>query len=67
MLHSIEDTAKRRLTERLDIQAAMNIMKSRGYQIEEIIGEITKIFYVDLDEFNHVLMSYDVIETDQAA
>ena len=55
------------MTERLDIQAAINIMKSRGYQIEEIIGEITKIFYVDLDEFNHVLMSYDVIETDQAA
>jgi hypothetical protein len=57
MLHFVEDTSKRRLTDRVDILAAVNILRTRGYRTEEIIVEMTKVFYVDLDEFNEVLKS----------
>lgn len=57
MLHFVEDTSKRRLTDRVDILTAVNILRTRGYRTEEIILEMTKIFYVDLDEFNEVLKS----------
>lgn len=57
MLHFVEDTSKRRLTDRVDILTAVNILRTRGYRTEEIIVEITKVFYVDLDEFNEVLKS----------
>ena len=67
MLDCVEDTSKRRLTERFDILAAINIMRSRGCRVEEIIIEITKVFYVDLDEFNDVLRSDEVLRVDQAA
>lgn len=57
MLHFVEDTSKRRLTDRVDILTAVNILRTRGYRTEEIIMEMTKVFYVDLDEFNEVLKS----------
>ena len=57
MLHFVEDTSKRRLTDRVDILTAVNILRTRGYRTEEIIVEMTKLFYVDLDEFNEVLKS----------
>ncbi len=57
MLHFVEDTSKRRLTDRVDILTAVNILRTRGYRTEEIIVEMTKVFYVDLDEFNEVLKS----------
>ncbi len=52
---SIDDCAKRRLTERVDIVTAVNILESRGVSRDNLIVEMTKIFYVDLDEFNRVL------------
>lgn len=52
-----EDHQKRRLTERADIMTAINILKSQGYDHDEIIAEITKVFYVDLDTYNEVLMA----------
>jgi hypothetical protein len=55
MLHAIDDCAKRRLTERVDILTAINILKSRGYDEEQLVSEITKIFYVDLDEYNEII------------
>ena len=51
----VEDHQKRRLTERVDIITAINILRSQGYQPDELIGEITKVFYVDLDAFNEVI------------
>jgi hypothetical protein len=51
----VEDYQKRRLTERVDIMTAINILKSRGYEQDELIGEITKVFYVDLDAYNEVV------------
>lgn len=53
----VEDYQKRRLTERVDIMTAINILKSRGYGHDELIEEITKVFYVDLDAFNEVVMA----------
>ncbi|TIX06907.1 MAG: hypothetical protein E5V44_12910, partial [Mesorhizobium sp.] len=45
----VEDYQKRRLTERVDIITAINILRSQGYDRDELIGEMTKVFYVDLD------------------
>lgn len=51
----LEDYQKRRLTERVDILTAVNILKSRGYDGEELVTEITRVFYVDLDAYNEVV------------
>jgi len=55
MNHHVEDTAKQRLTDRPDIMAAINILRSEGYDHEELIREITRIFYIDLDEYNDIV------------
>ncbi|MBW8908308.1 hypothetical protein AB6802_14000 [Mesorhizobium sp. RCC_202] len=51
----VEDYQKRRLTERVDIMTAINILMSQGFDEDDLLDEITKVFYVDLDAF------YDVI------
>lgn len=53
----VEDYQKRRLTEPADIMTAINILKSQGYDHDELIAEITKVFYVDLDTYNEVVMA----------
>ncbi len=55
MEFAIDDCSKRRLVERDDIVTAVNILRSRGVDLEDLIVEISRIFYVDLDEFNEVL------------
>lgn len=50
-----EDYQKRRLTDRVDILTAINILKSQGYEDDEMIREITRVFYVDLDAYNEVV------------
>ena len=51
----VEDYQKRRLTERVDIMTAINILMSQGYDEDDLIGAMTKVFYVDLDAFNDVI------------
>lgn len=51
----LEDYQKRRLTERVDILTAVNILKSQGYGDDELITEIIRVFYVDLDTYNEVV------------
>ena len=51
----IEDYQKRRLTERIDILTAVNILKSQGYDDEDLIMEIIRVFYVDLDTYNEII------------
>lgn len=53
----VEDYQKRRLTERVDIITAINILRSQGYDHDELIEEITKVFYVDLDTFNEIVLA----------
>lgn len=55
MDHYAEDNTKQRLTDRLDIIMAINILRGQGYDHDELIREITRIFYIDLDEFNAVV------------
>lgn len=55
MDHYIEDDFKKRLIDRLDIIMAVNILRKQGYDQEELIREITRIFYIDLDEYNEVV------------
>ncbi|WP_421912910.1 hypothetical protein [Mesorhizobium sp.] len=55
MEHFVEDHQKRRLTERVDIMTAINILRSQGYDQDEVIEEMTKVFYVDLDAYNEVV------------
>ncbi len=54
MLIATDDCAKRRLTEPLEILTAVSILQSRGVRRDDMILEMSKIFYVDLDEFNRV-------------
>lgn len=51
----LEDHQKRRLTDRFDILTAINILKSQGYDDDELIREIIRVFYVDLDTYEEVL------------
>jgi hypothetical protein len=55
MDHYVEDNAKQRLIDRYDILTAINILRSQGYDHDDLILEITRIFYVDLDEFNEIV------------
>jgi hypothetical protein len=50
-----EDYQKQRLTERFDMLTAINILKSQGYEEEDLIREIIRVFYVDLDTYNDVV------------
>lgn len=51
----LDDCQKPRLTEHVDILTAVNIFRARGYQDDELISEITRLFYVDLDAYNEVM------------
>lgn len=51
----VEDYQKRRLIERVDIMTAVNILKSRGYDNDDLIKEIIRVFYVDLDTYNDIV------------
>lgn len=53
----VEDYQKRRLTERVDILTAVNILRSQGYDDDELIAEIIRVFYVDLDTYNEIVMA----------
>jgi len=55
MERHFEDYQKRRLTERFDILTAINILKSQGYDDDDLIREIIRVFYVDLDTYNEVV------------
>lgn len=55
MQNIVDDCHKPRLTERVDIFTAVTILRSRGYDPDDLIAEITRLFYVDLDEYNDIL------------
>lgn len=57
MYRALEDHAKQRLTERKDILTAVGILSAEGIDVDDMLNEMTKLFYVDLDEYN------DVVET----
>jgi hypothetical protein len=56
MEHFVEDNSKRRLTDRVEIITAINILREQGYDNDDLVREITRIFYVDLDTYNEILV-----------
>ena len=57
MHHVSTETIKPRLVERTDIARAINLLRMRGCDREQLLEEITRLFFVDLDEFNQVIES----------
>ncbi len=57
MDHFVEDNSKRRLVDRVEIITAINILREQGYDNDELVREITRIFYVDLDTYNEILVA----------
>lgn len=55
MYQPLDDHAKRRLVERNDIVTAVGILRAEGFEVDELLREMTKLFYVDLDEYNDVI------------
>ena len=55
MYRPLEDHAKQRLTERQDIITAVGILRAEGFEVDDLLSEMTKLFYVDLDEYNDVI------------
>lgn len=55
MQNNIEDCGKLRLTDPVDVQTAINVLKERGYDVDEMLEEMVRLFYVDLDEFNELI------------
>ena len=55
MFQPLEDYAKQRLVEPQDIATAVGILSAEGLDIDDMLEEITKLFYVDLDTFNDVV------------
>jgi hypothetical protein len=63
MLQPLDDHAKQRLTDRNDIITAVDILRTEGFDVGEMLAEMTKVFYVDLDEFNDVIAATQVYGT----
>lgn len=55
MYQPLEDHAKRRLTESQDIAVAVNFLMAGGIAVDDLLNEMTKLFYIDLDTFNDVV------------
>ncbi len=54
---TIEDNAKRRLTEPFEIRTVIDLLRERGCPNEDLPILMTRYFYVDLDTFNDVMKS----------
>lgn len=54
MREIFEDCSKMRLTERIDVLTAIETLRERGYDTEQILTEMVRLFYVDLDQFNEL-------------
>jgi len=51
----VEDHAKKRLTDPVDIAKAILAMSAKGVPANRLLPELMKIFYVDLDCYNDVI------------
>jgi hypothetical protein len=51
----VEDHAKKRLTEPVDIAKAILAVSAKGVPADRLLPELMKIFYIDLDQFNAVI------------
>lgn len=55
MLFPAEDATKRRLTERSELIVATQFLISRGFSYDEIAVQLSRFYYIDIDELNDVV------------
>jgi hypothetical protein len=60
MLLPADDCAKRRLTERAELTVAAEFLISRGFARDEIGAQLSRFYYVDIDELNEVVADLDL-------
>jgi len=53
---ALDENAKRRLTERVEISVAVDFLISRGFRPDDIPAQLVKFYYVDIDLLNAVLI-----------
>ena len=51
----VDDSAKRRLTDPAEIDRSIQLLEARGLYGDQLLTEMTRIFYVDLDALQGVL------------
>jgi len=51
----VEDHAKKRLTDPVDIAKAILAMSAKGVPADRLLPELMKVFYVDLDQYDAVI------------
>lgn len=55
MLKQIDDCAKRRLTDQMELRVAAQFLIKQGFQDHEIAVELSRYYYVDVDALNLTL------------
>lgn len=55
MLLPSDESRKRRLTERAEMTVAVEFLMQRGFNQDEIGLQLSRFYYVDIDELNEVL------------
>lgn len=55
MQQPMDDCGKRRLTERADMIAAVDILHRRGFEDDDLAAQLARFYYVDIDLLNDVI------------
>ena len=55
MFSHSDDSAKRRLTDRAELTVAAEFLIARGYGGDEIAVQLSRFYYIDIDELNEVM------------
>lgn len=55
MISVSDDSAKRRLTERSELVVAAEFLIAHGFDEDEIAVQLSRHYYVDIDELNDVV------------
>lgn len=55
MTKPVEDCAKRRLIDRRELEFAISFMRQRGVELDDVPVQLTRYYYVDIDEVNDIL------------
>lgn len=56
MRAALDENTKRRLTERAEISLAVDFLLSHGFAADDIPAQLVKLYYVDIDLLNTVLV-----------
>lgn len=55
MLLPADDCAKRRLTDKAELTVAAEFLIAKGFRGDEIAVQLSRFYYVDIDELNNVV------------